>query len=40
LRVCRATKADGVGAGIAAALRGADVCIAFAASGPGVIQPE
>ena len=39
-RVCVETNADGVVGGIAEALRGADVCIAFAASGPGIIKPE
>jgi malate dehydrogenase (oxaloacetate-decarboxylating) len=39
-RVCRESNADGVAGGIAEALRGADVCIAFAASGPGIIRPE
>lgn len=37
-RVCHETNADGVIGGIADALRGADVCVAF--SGPGVIKPE
>ena len=39
-RVCSETNADGVTGGIAEALRGADVCIAFSASGPGIIKPE
>jgi malate dehydrogenase (oxaloacetate-decarboxylating) len=39
-RVCRDSNADGVVGGIAEALRGADVCIAFAAPGPGIIRPE
>jgi malate dehydrogenase (oxaloacetate-decarboxylating) len=38
--VCRDTNADNVRGGIDAALRGADVCIAFSSSGPGVINPE
>jgi len=39
-RVCRQTNAERIVGGIAEALRGADVCIAFAASGPGIIKPE
>ena len=39
-RVCIETNADGVTGGIAEALRGADACIAFSASGPGIIKPE
>ena len=39
-RICVETNADGVAGGIAEALRGADVCIAFAAPGPGIIKPE
>jgi malate dehydrogenase (oxaloacetate-decarboxylating) len=39
-RVCRESNADGVVGGIADALRGADACVAFAASGPGIIRPE
>jgi malate dehydrogenase (oxaloacetate-decarboxylating) len=38
-RVCCETNRDGVIGGIEHALRGADVCIAFSRSGPGVIQP-
>ena len=38
--ICRETNADGVTGGIAAALRGADVCIAFSRPGPDVIRPE
>jgi malate dehydrogenase (oxaloacetate-decarboxylating) len=38
-RVCRESNADGVVGGVREALRGADVCIAFAASGPGIIDP-
>jgi malate dehydrogenase (oxaloacetate-decarboxylating) len=38
-RVCRESNADGVVGGIREALRGADVCVAFAASGPGIIDP-
>lgn len=39
-RVCRDSNADGAVGGIAEALRGADVCISFSASGPGVVRPE
>lgn len=39
-RICTETNADGVTGGIAEALRGADVCIAFSASGPNIIRPE
>jgi malate dehydrogenase (oxaloacetate-decarboxylating) len=39
-RVCVESNADGVVGGIADALRGADVCIAFSASGPDIIKPE
>jgi malate dehydrogenase (oxaloacetate-decarboxylating) len=39
-RVCRDSNADGVAGGVAEALRGADVCIAFSTSGPGIIRPE
>jgi malate dehydrogenase (oxaloacetate-decarboxylating) len=38
-RVCVESNADGVVGGIGEALRGADVCVAFSASGPGVIEP-
>jgi malate dehydrogenase (oxaloacetate-decarboxylating) len=38
-RVCRESNADGVVGGVAEALRGADACIAFSASGPGIIEP-
>ncbi|MGE3932162.1 MAG: NADP-dependent malic enzyme [Rhodospirillaceae bacterium] len=38
-RVCTESNRDGVKGGIDAALAGADVCIAFAKSGPGVIDP-
>jgi malate dehydrogenase (oxaloacetate-decarboxylating) len=38
-RVCRESNAEGVVGGIGDALRGADVCIAFSASGPGIIEP-
>ena len=39
-RVCQETNAEGVVGGIAEALRGADVCVAFSAPGPGLIRPE
>jgi malate dehydrogenase (oxaloacetate-decarboxylating) len=39
-RVCRESNADGLAGGIAEALRGADVCVAFSASGPGIVKPE
>jgi malate dehydrogenase (oxaloacetate-decarboxylating) len=38
-RVCRESNPERVEGGIAGALRGADVCIAFSRSGPGVIDP-
>jgi malate dehydrogenase (oxaloacetate-decarboxylating) len=39
-RVCTETNPDNAIGGIDAALRGADVCIAFSRPGPGVIRPE
>jgi malate dehydrogenase (oxaloacetate-decarboxylating) len=39
-RVCRETNPAPVRGGIAQALRGADVCIAFSEPGPRVIQPD
>ena len=39
-RVCCETNPDRITGGNAEALRGADVCIAFSASGPDVIRPE
>ncbi len=39
-RVCRESNADDLVGGIADALRDADVCVAFSASGPGIIKPE
>jgi malate dehydrogenase (oxaloacetate-decarboxylating) len=39
-RVCCETNSERVAGGIAGALRGSDVCIAFSASGPDVIRPE
>jgi len=38
-RICTETNPDRVAGGIAEALRGADVCIAFSRPGPGVIEP-
>lgn len=38
--VCSETNAAGVTGGIAEAMRGADVCIAFSRPGPGIIRPE
>jgi malate dehydrogenase (oxaloacetate-decarboxylating) len=38
--VCRETNAANVAGGIADALRGADVCIAFSTPGPDIIRPE
>jgi len=38
--ICRESNADGVAGGIADALRGADVCLAFSTPGPGTIEPE
>jgi malate dehydrogenase (oxaloacetate-decarboxylating) len=39
-RICELTNADSRTGGIAEAMKGADVCIALARSGPGVIKPE
>jgi malate dehydrogenase (oxaloacetate-decarboxylating) len=39
-RVCRESNADGVVGGVREALRGADACVAFSRSGPGVIDPS
>jgi len=39
-RVCQETNAERITGGIAEALRGADVCLAFSATGPDVISPE
>lgn len=39
-RICQETNSENVVGGIAEALRGADVCIAFSAPGPDVIRPE
>lgn len=39
-RICVASNGDRIVGGIAEALRGADVCVAFAGSEPGLIRPE
>lgn len=39
-RICLETNADSIEGGIAEAMVGADVCIAFSGSGPGLIRPE
>ena len=39
-QVCAESNARGVTGGTAEALRGADVCIAFACSDPGLIKPD
>ena len=39
-RVCLESNADGVRGGVADAMRGADVCIAFSRPGPDTIKPE
>lgn len=39
-RICRDSNGDQIEGGVAEALRHADVCIAFSASGPAVIRPE
>lgn len=39
-RICTETNAERVTGGIAEALSGADVCVAFSASGPNIIRPE
>jgi malate dehydrogenase (oxaloacetate-decarboxylating) len=39
-RLCEVTNGEQRSGGIADALRGADVCLALAKSGPGVIEPE
>ncbi|MDD9945427.1 MAG: NADP-dependent malic enzyme [Myxococcales bacterium] len=38
-QICRETNPDRIEGGIAGAMRGADVCIAFSHPGPGVIEP-
>lgn len=39
-RLCNDTNADRLSGGLAEALRGADACIAFSRSGPGIVRPE
>jgi malate dehydrogenase (oxaloacetate-decarboxylating) len=39
-RVCRETNAESVVGGVAEALSGADVCVAFARPDPGLIRPD
>ena len=39
-RICEETNSEGIAGGIAHAMRGADVCIAFSAPGPDLIRPE
>jgi malate dehydrogenase (oxaloacetate-decarboxylating) len=39
-RICRESNGERVAGGVAEALHGADVCLAFSASGPGIIRPE
>lgn len=39
-RICHESNGEQAKGGIADALRGADVCLAFSASGPGIIRPE
>jgi malate dehydrogenase (oxaloacetate-decarboxylating) len=39
-RLCEDTNASRVEGGIDAALRGADVCVAFSRPGPGLVRPE
>jgi malate dehydrogenase (oxaloacetate-decarboxylating) len=39
-RVCLESNGEQVVGGIAEALRGADVCVAFSTSGPGIVRPE
>ena len=39
-RICLESNGERVVGGIAEALRGADVCVAFATSGPDIIRPE
>jgi malate dehydrogenase (oxaloacetate-decarboxylating) len=38
-RVCLESNADGIVGGVPESLRGADACVAFSRSGPGIIQP-
>jgi len=37
--ICTESNADAIAGGVADALRGADVCLAFSAPGPGTIEP-
>ena len=37
--ICTESNADAINGGVADALRGADVCLAFSAPGPGTIEP-
>jgi malate dehydrogenase (oxaloacetate-decarboxylating) len=39
-QIAQETNCERINGGIAEAMRGADVCIAFTRSGPGIIQPE
>jgi malate dehydrogenase (oxaloacetate-decarboxylating) len=39
-QIAQETNSERIKGGIAEAMRGADVCIAFTRSGPGIIQPE
>lgn len=39
-RVCKESNVDGITGGIAEALRGADVCLAFSTPAPSTIKPE
>ncbi len=39
-RVCLESNGESVTGGIAEAIRGADVCVAFSTSGPGIVRPE
>jgi malate dehydrogenase (oxaloacetate-decarboxylating) len=39
-RVCVESNGDGVVGGVAEAIRGADVCVAFSSAGSGVVRPE
>jgi malate dehydrogenase (oxaloacetate-decarboxylating) len=38
--ICQETNEDGIHGGVGEALRGADVCLSFSASGPDIIRPE
>jgi malate dehydrogenase (oxaloacetate-decarboxylating) len=39
-RVCNESNSENITGGIAEALEGADICLAFSRSGPGIIKPE